>query len=253
MINGHIIKFLLLILLLALFRATLFAAEWKGIIPGVSTRSDIVRSFQRCSNRSLPCEFDLDGDQIRIVFSGMVQNHFYQCTKTLPIETVLVVEVKPRSPIALKHLQRSHNLRRLGRRSKISAYVDERSGLILKTFNNQVTQLNYVAAAADRKRCQDYYADPLQFVTVVTHCPPITLSGPAGTVTAGEIVNFQANVQPDPKMTLVWTVSDGQIVGQAGHQISFDTTGLGGKSVKLTVQALGACSVENSFTLNVQP
>jgi hypothetical protein len=253
MINDHAIKLLLLIMVLTLFQATSFAAEWKGIVPGVSTRSDIVRSFQRCSDLRLSCEFQLDGDQIRIVFSGRVQNSFYQCTKTLPTETVLVVEVTPRSPIALKHLQRGHNLRRLGKMSKISAYVDERSGLILKTFNNQVTQLNYVAADSDRKRCEDYYADPIQFVRIVTHCPPVTLVGPSATVTAGEIINFQANLQPDPKMTLVWTVSGGKIVAQAGHQISLDTTGIGGKSLKVTVQALGACSVENSLTLNIQP
>jgi len=248
--SRHGIKFLLIILLLLLFRVSSFAAEWQGIIPGVSTRSDVVRSFQRCADHSLPCAFDLDGDQIRIVFSGMVQNYFYQCAERLPAETVLVVEVTPRRPIALQNLLRSHNLRKLGTVSKISGYIDEGSGLILKSLKHQVIQLNYVAARADRRRCEDYYADPAQFVRVTTHCPPITLEGSTQVATDGDVVRFQANVQPDPKMTLIWTVSAGRIITQSGRQMALDTTGLRGKSVIVTLQALGACSVENSLTIN---
>jgi hypothetical protein len=236
-----------------LFRGPSFAAEWKGIIPGVSTRPDVVRLFQRCSDRRVPCAFDFDGDQIRIVFSGMVQSYFYQCTKRLPTDTVLVVEVTPRTPVALKHLRRGRDLRKLGTQSRISAYVDERSGLVLKTVGHQVVQVNYVAAAADRRRCEDYYAHPIEFVRIVTHCPPITLEGASAMVTAGDVVTFQANVQPDPKMTLNWTLSGGRVVAQEDRRISIDTTGLAGKSLKLTVQGLGTCSVENSLTLHVHP
>ncbi len=82
--------------------------------------------------------------------------------------------------------------------------------------------------------------------------PDETLEGPTSVVTAGNVVNFKADVQPDSKMTLVWTVSDGKIIDQAGRHISLDTTGLGGNSVKVTVQGRGSCSVENSFTLNIQ-
>lgn len=253
MINGFGIRFLLTILLFTFSSGRSFAAEWKGIVPGVSTRSDIIAAFQKCSDRGAPCEFDLDGDQIRIVFSGTVQDDFYQCTKSLPTDTVLVVEVTPRIPIPLADLRRSHRLRRLGSASKFGAYVDERSGVVLKSFENKVIQLNYIAAAADRNRCADYYADPMQFARVVTHCPPVTLVSLSKNPRGGEAIDLQANVQPDPKLVLVWAVSDGKIVAQAGQRISVDTTGLGGKSLKITVQARGACAVENSVTLNIQP
>lgn len=252
MIGTYAIRLSIIILLLTCFRSTALVEEWKGIIPGVSTRADVVRLFQRCADRSASCEFDLENNKIRIVFSGMVQDYFYQCSKNLPVDTVLVVEVSPRVPITLKSLRQRHSLKKLGSMSNFSGYIDERAGLILKTYKENVIQLNYVAADSHRGPCEDYYKDPIRFIAVVTHCPPITLEGPTSVVTAGNVVNFKADVQPDPKMTLVWTVSDGKIVDQAGRHISLDTTGLGGKSVKVTVQGRGSCSVENSFTLNIQ-
>jgi hypothetical protein len=97
------------------------------------------------------------------------------------------------------------------------------------------------------------YDNPLKFVSVVTHCPPVSLEGPNGEVTAGEILNFTANVQPDPKMTLMWTVSGGRIVTQRGLQMSLDTSGLDGQSLEVTIQAHGSCSVEGSLRLQIRP
>jgi hypothetical protein len=250
--NSNGLKLFLIILLLICFQTTSLAEEWKGIVPGVATRSDVVRLIQNCEDRTVPCEFDLESDKIRIVFSGMVQDYFYQCARSLPADTVLVVEVTPNKRIGLKNLRRNHNLRRLGTTFKFGAWVDERAGLVLKSFNNYVIQLNYIADASSSIRCRDYYNDPIKFATVVTHCPPVTILGP-GAVTAGDTANFQADVKPDPKMTLMWTLSGGRVVSQTGRQISLDTTGLGGQSITTTVQARGSCSVENSATLNVRP
>lgn len=254
MIGKHITKFSLTSLLLTTcFTSAALAEEWKGIIPGVSTRSDIVRLFQECKDNSLPCEFELEGNKVRIVFSGMVQDYFYPCSTNLPSDTVLVVEVTPRTKTKLKSLQQSFHFRKLGAMSQFSGYADERAGLILKTHKNVIIQLNYIADASTRLRCEAYYANPTKFVPVVTHCPPITLEGPSATVTAGDVVHLKANIQPDPKMTLVWKIKNGKILARSGRQISIDTTGLGGQTLNVTVQAVGSCSVENSLTLNIQP
>lgn len=233
------------------FSAAALAEEWKGIIPGVATRSDVVRLFHNCEDRTLPCEFDLDGERIRIVFSGTVQDYFYECSKSLPTDTVLLVEVTPKLPIPLKNYERRYRLKQLGKTSELSAYFDEHAGLVLKAKSNKIIQLNYVANASDRLRCKGYYDEPLKFVAVVTHCPPISLEGPSA-VTAGEILNFRASVQPDPKMTLIWSVSGGRIVTRSGPQMSLDTSGLDGQTLTVTVQSHGSCSVENSMTLQIR-
>lgn len=252
MIVTYTTKILLTIFLLGCVRSIAMAEEWKGIIPGLATRSDVVQLFQKCNDRALPCEFDFEGDRIRIVFSGMVQDSFYQCAKNLPGDTVLMVEVTPRLPISLKRLRQSYRLKKLGTMSTFAGYLDERAGLILKTNKDKVIQFNYVATGSDRLRCEDYYRDPIKFILVVTHCPPITLEGPTETVTAGDKVELKASVQPDPKMTLVWTVSSGKILNQVGHRMTLDTSGLDGQTVKVTVQAHGSCSVESSSTFQIR-
>ena len=241
-----------LICLLIGFRSIAMAEEWKGITPGLATRSDVVRLFQKCNDRLLPCEFELDGDSIRIVFSGMVQDSFYQCAGKLPADTVLLVEVTPRRPMSLKRFRQSHSLKKLGKTRDFAGYVDERAGLILKTRGDKIIHLNYVAAGSDRMRCEDYYRNPIEFVQVVTHCPPVSLDGPTTTITAGDKLDLKADVQPDPKMTLVWTVSSGKILSQSGAHITVDTSGLNGQTLKVTVQAIGLCSVETSATFQIR-
>lgn len=252
MIEAHIRKFCFVTLALASFSTVVLGEEWKGITPGVATRSDVVKLFHNCEDRTLPCEFDLDDERIRIVFSGMVQDYFYECSKGLPADTVLLVEVTPKLPIPLRNYERRYRLKQLGKQSEFSAYFDERAGFVLKTRSNKIIQLNYVADSSGRPRCKGYYDDPLKFVAVVTHCPPISVEGP-GAVTAGEIANFKASVQPDPKMTLTWAVSAGKIVTRNGNQMSLDTSGLDGQTLNVTVQGHGSCSVENSLTLQIRP
>jgi hypothetical protein len=183
----------------------------------------------------------------------LVQDYFYKCSQQLSPDTVLLVEVTPAVAIKLKTLRQNRTLKRLGKGSDFSVYVDESSGIIFKTYKNKVIRLNYVADASNRLRCEDYYANPVKFAAVMTHCPPITLRGPTTTVRAGDIVNLIADVQPDPKMTLVWKISGGRILSQTDHQISLDTTGLDKQALHVTVQARGSCTVENSITLQIQP
>lgn len=248
----YIRKLSLILVLLAGTWSTARAEEWKGISPSVSTRADVVRLFKECEDRTAQCEFQLEGNRIRIVFSGMVQDYFYPCSRELPADTVLLVEVTPAQPIKLKSLKRSRTFKKLGTSSIFSAYFDERAGLILMTKNENIIELNYVADASNRVRCEDYYNNPPKFVAVITHCPPVTLKGPSDAVGAGSIINFKADVEADPKMTLVWTVSGGKIVTQSSRDMFLDTSGLNGQSIRVSVQARGSCSVENSMTLQIR-
>jgi hypothetical protein len=229
------------------------AEEWKGIIPGVSTRSDVFRLVEKCNDRLVPCEFEYAGDKIRIIFSGTVQDSFYECAKKLPADTVLLVEVTPRVPINLRRLRESYSLKELGAAAKFAGYVEERAGLILKTYKDEVIQLNYVAAGSDRNRCEDYYSDPIKFVQVVTHCPPITVEAPTPPVIAGDKAELKVNAQPDPKMTLFWWAYGAKIVDQVGNRLILDTSGLDGYNITVSVQARGSCSTESAVTFTIRP
>lgn len=245
-------KLFFIILTLAWPATVVLAEDWKGIAPGVSTRSNVVSLFQNCVDPTLPCEFDLNGEGVRIVFSGMVQDHFYECSNNLSDDTVLLVEVTPKLPIPMRTYERRYRLKRLGKTSEFSGYVDERAGIVLKARNSKIIQLNFIAASRDSVRCKAYYEDPIRFVAIATHCPPISLEGPAEAVTAGEILNFRARVQPDPKMTLIWTVSAGRIISRSGDKMALETSGLAGQQIKVTVEGRGSCSVENSLTLQIR-
>jgi hypothetical protein len=249
----RVIRFWLISLILAWVPTVALAEEWKGIVPTVATRSDVVRLFQKCEDRTMPCEFQLDGDQIRVVFSGTVQDDFYECSKALPPDTVLLVEVTPKLPFPLKNYEKRYHLKRLGKSSEFAGYFDERAGFVLKTKSNKVIQLNYVANSSDRPRCKDYYDNPAKFVGVVTHCPPVSLEGPTEAATAGEILKFKASVEPDPKMMLLWNVSGGKIVNRTGREMSLDTSGLDGQTLNVTIQASGSCTVESSMTVQIRP
>ena len=125
-------------------------------------------------------------------------------------------------------------------------------GKVLREASRQ-KGLNDIASASKRSRCEDYYSDPIKFVEVVTHCPPVTVEGPTAAVTTGQTISFKADAQPDPKMTLVWSVSGGRILSQTGREMSLDTSGLNAQTLTVTVQARGSCSVENSLTLQLVP
>lgn len=243
----------LTVLIVMCLPARVSADEWNGIIPTISRRSDVVRLLQKCQEPSQPCDFDFRSDRIRIVFSGTVQDYFYRCAANLPADTVLLVEVTPSKPIPLKRLRKRYRLTKLRSASEFSVYFDERAGLIVKTHRNQVIQLNYVVPSSNRTRCEDYYYDPLRFAAVVTHCPPISLEASSPKVTVGEVLTFKAHVQIDPKMALVWNISGGKILSRNGNELAVDTSGLNSRTLTITVQAVGSCSVETSMTLQITP
>ena len=212
----------------------------------------MVRLLGQCGDANAPCQFDQNGQNILVVFSGGALNDFYECARSLPADRVLVIEVTT-DPIPLKKLGLGRSLKPLGPALLgFRGYVDEPGGLVLKTYNGKVIQLNYIADAANRSQCRDYYENLSDFVQVVTHCPPVALQGPDGPVKAGDKITFQANAVADPKLTLSWNLSAGKIIGaMATRTISVDTAGLEGQLLTVTVQARSSCAVESSFQVRI--
>ena len=91
------------ILLLGSIEAA-YAREWRGIVPLRSTRSDVVRLFNQCSDQVEACRFTLENENVHILFSGGLPSHHSDCATRLPPEAVMFIAVEPR--MKLKRLDR---------------------------------------------------------------------------------------------------------------------------------------------------
>ena len=247
--------FVFFVLLIA--AAEVAAQEWRGLAPLRSTRADVVRLFGQCADEKSYCDFPIENEEIEIVFSGPGD-----CT--IAPGTVLSIQ---------RELRNATTFRALGldtRRFKsfdpswprgmgYRGYIDEQTGLLLKTFGGEIFQINYIAARKDWKVCPTYYRRPREFVEVVfPHVPVVTLvECPNTNPVAGEKVVITANyAQTGQRFSVLWDTTAGRILeGQNTRRILLDTTGLEGKAITVTFEindsnyhtATGSC------TFNVSP
>ena len=220
------------------------AAEWRGIVPLHSSRADIVRLFNACGDNKKRCFFSLEDQNVQIVFSGW-QGLFGGCPSSVPKDTVLLVRVRFNKPRPFKDL--NINLKKFksfdpASRSDFGyrAYIDEKSGLLIKSYKDQVIEFDYIASREDQALCPRFYENPRDFVAVVqreSHLPPIiSLACPPDGLRAGSRVTFSAITTEDYDSVL-WTLTEGTIVsGQGTREITVDTAGLGGRKITVTVE-----------------
>ncbi|MDQ3472156.1 MAG: hypothetical protein M3447_00315 [Acidobacteriota bacterium] len=220
------------------------AAEWRGIVPLHSSRADIVRLFNVCGDNKKRCFFSLEDQNVQVVFSGW-QGAFGGCPRSIPKDTVLLVRVRFNKPMPIKELK--INLKKFkafdpSYPSAIGfrAYIDEKSGLLIKSYQGRVVEFDYIASQDDQAFCPRFYENPRDFVAVVqrqSHRPPtISLACPADGLRAGSIVTFLARTTEDYDSAL-WTLTEGRIVsGQGTREITVDTAGLGGRKITAMVE-----------------
>jgi hypothetical protein len=218
------------------------AAEWRGIVPLHSSRADIVRLFNVCGDNKKRCFFSLEDQNVQIVFSGW-QGVFGGCPRSVPKDTVLLVRVRFNKPMPMKELKINLKTFRAFDPSYPSgigyrAYIDEKSGLLIKAYKGQVVEFDYIGSREDQAFCPRFYESPRDFVGVLQrHYPPtIIIACPSDGLRAGSRVTFLASTTEDYD-SLLWTVTEGTIVsGQGTREITVDTTGLGGRKITATVE-----------------
>jgi hypothetical protein len=160
------------VLLLASISSLANAKDWRGLTPFHSTRTDVEKILGEPSpppsdgthvytlnkNRSI---YRVDEGQIYIIYKR--ENWYPEaCWKLTPIDTVVFIQVTFKKPIPLKDFGMS-----LGQTKQFdpsfppnigySAYIDESSGLMVRTFRGNVEEAYYFASAADKPACADYY------------------------------------------------------------------------------------------------
>src|SRR5437870_3521560 len=161
---------LLLLSFLLVISSSLFAKTWHGIEPLQSTRSDVIRVLNQCSDQKEACVFTLDNEDIYILFSGGLSDKYSACTQRLPPETVMFIDIRPHSGAAFQDFQfakREFTVSSLvfsGRTKhplRYQLFVNSKDGLALKAREGKVVQVVYLPSAGDVTRCADYY-DPLE-------------------------------------------------------------------------------------------
>jgi len=229
------------------------AEEWRGLTPLKSTLADVVRIYSECSNQATYCEFTIENEDVYIEFSdgqncsGIPDGTILSIQRELKNDTTFEAlgldkrrfkSFNPTSPLKLGY----------------SGFIDDKSGLLLKTFLGKIFQINYIPGKTDRASCRVYYRKPREFVRIVLpHIQVVeSLSCPETSVVGGEKVVIVANyARTGQRIFLTWFSTGGRIIeGPTPRSIFFDTSGLGGKQVTVTVElndesnhtATGSCS-----------
>lgn len=237
------LKTSLSILLLVVASEYSVANEWRGITPLRSTRADVVRLFNQCSDQREACAFTLGNDKVYILFSGGLTDDHGDCARRLPSETVMFIDVELKATPKIKSLNLDKKQFRTFNpaepyKMEVKGYWTESDGLLINTLRGKVIQIDYLAAAADKSRCLSFYEEPESFIRIWTvHVPIITVSSSVRFAKAGENVSFWAFANVNAKRGYTWTVSNGKILsGQLTHKITVDTSGLAGQTVVATAE-----------------
>ena len=232
------LRILSYLFLMVLAPVTVAAEEWRGLIPGRSTREDVVRQFKQCAGSDQYCELTLPDEDVYITFSSPTS-----CVQKPSPDVVLLIERELVKPVTLESLDLNRKRfksfdptwpRRLGYRG----YIDVKAGLALKAFNNQIFQIYHFPVATFRNVCPAFYRKPREFLEAyLEHVPIVLLQCPKLAVAPGELVGVKAIYHRGLSIRLLWEVSAGRIVQGAGRRhMVLDTTGLGGQTVNVTVE-----------------
>jgi hypothetical protein len=240
-------RILLLSFVILTSTASLCAKPWRGIEPMRSTRSDVIRTLNQCSDQKEACVFNLGNEDVYILFSAGLTSNYSDCTERLPPETVMFIDIRPYSVAEFKDFQFAK--REFVESSLVGSwrtkqpvqyhlYVNSKEGLALKTRERAVVQVVYLPPSSEVHKCPDYY-DPLEsFVGVFYgHVPIANTVCPQTPLFEGQQITAGASSNLATRRGYEWIISDGKIVaGQHTFSITIDTTGLAGKSIKIQAE-----------------
>jgi hypothetical protein len=234
-----------------------FAREWRGITPMRSTRSDVIRLLNQCSENKEACKFSWAAESVYILFAGGVTDDCEGVTRIDP-ETVMFIEVVPKTKLKFKDLRLVRkNLNPVPKivafNNKLKGYRTD-DGLLILGKGDEIYRLAYVSSAKEGGVCADYFSDPEPFIqTSLVHPPPsVNLDCPPSEIKDGTILTLRAYYSPIVRRGFEWSVSTGKILsGQLTKKLVVDTTGLAGKTVVVTAEmddglvhrVVGSCSL----------
>jgi hypothetical protein len=220
-----------------------FAKEWRGLTPLRSSRADVIRLLNQCSDEKEACAFTLGDESVYILFSGGLAENYKECAERLPDETVMFIDVVLTSHPPLRTLRRDMKKFRTFNPSDpvkmdLKGYWSDDEGLLIKTLSGKVLQLTYLAAPTDRASCLSFYEEPESFIRdIPVHVPVVILSCSPDSVTAGETIVARAYITVNARRGYTWVVSAGKIVsGQNTDKVTIDTSNVKEGSLIVTAE-----------------
>jgi hypothetical protein len=178
----NILKALGCLCLILLMSVTSHAKGWRGIIPFHSTRADVEKLlgeeppppkdgkvfYTPNNGRSI---YFLDEGEILIVYANDAVPAAVDCLGKIPVDTVLIIQVRPKKEVSLSDLGIEEKRFRKFDPSEpagigFAGYIDEEEGLAIRTREGKVEQINYVAAKRDRHLCPSYNPTPEDSITI---------------------------------------------------------------------------------------
>ena len=120
--------------------------------------SDGRRAYTLNQNRSI---YFVDEGDVYIIYK---RDDWYSadCWKAIPTDTVVFIQVTFKKPVPLKDFPiKVENAKQFDPSSPpnigYAAFIDESSGIMVRTFKGNVEEVYYFAGAADKPSCPDYY------------------------------------------------------------------------------------------------
>lgn len=179
-------KTFLLLCLLGFSYVAVEAKDWRGIVPLKSTRSDVTRILDESPDaNNIRANYDLDEGHIYIVFAS--EDAYYDCVKKLPVNTVLLIQFRPKRGLSLSDLKFDvskfkkfdvFGLEDINSEDNLdnkdldfAGYINDEEGVVIRASRNEVDEVNYIAASKDRKLCPAYYENPKSFVQIACILP----------------------------------------------------------------------------------
>jgi len=153
--------------------------DWRGILPLHSTREDVEkllgpppdppingpRFYTLSKARSI---YYLDEGEVYIVYLDDSILGAVDCLGKIPDGTVLMIQLTLKKEVKLRDFPlRVKGFRRFDpsepKNIGYKGYLDEKSGIIIRSFKGSVDAIWYIAAAKDKHLCANYYENPKSF------------------------------------------------------------------------------------------
>jgi hypothetical protein len=117
-------------------------------------------------NLPLGSIYIVDQSPVQIVYTGQ-GDPAELCSRKVPVETVLSIFVMPQENVSLINLgidiDRIESLKLYLGNLEYRGYYDARTGFLVHSLNGRVHDISYLANAADRRQCPNYYRNAKHF------------------------------------------------------------------------------------------
>lgn len=167
-----LLQIILLLNIFLIVTCCVSAKEYRDIVPFHSTKEDVVRLLGKPASWRFSEIYDFENERVHIFYSSDLDVKYHECIKQLPHDTVMLIEVTPKEELQLSDLQIDERSFRKFEPSYppnigFLGYIDEEQGLIIRTYEGKIDQIDYIAAKKDRNLCPSYRANPESNVHII--------------------------------------------------------------------------------------